>query len=181
MKYGLWQHAWLSYLRKQEQKIFRALFFKYFIYIYIIHFYFPIFYQLFHFTEAIFQMKNDSSSEILSRTLSGAMAGFVSRVVTAPLDVLKIRFQLQDSHSPRYTSLTHAVRRIIKEEGTQGLWKGSIPAVYLWVSYSAFQFMCYGELKRYGDSVIRRLGISDSSTPAHAAVNFLSGAGKIIS
>lgn len=121
--------------------------------------------------------EGEGSSNILPQMLSGAMAGLVSRVISAPLDVLKIRFQLQDANNPKYSSLNHAIRRIIHEEGILGLWKGNIPAVYLWVSYSAFQFMVYGELKRYGNAMVTSFGISESNTPAHAAVNFTSGAG----
>jgi hypothetical protein len=124
-------------------------------------------------------MKKDTSSDLLSQTLSGGMAGFVSRMVTAPLDVVKIRFQLQDSTNPKYTSISHAVRNIMKEESITGLWKGNIPAVYLWISYSAFQFSAYGEIRRHGDSFLKNFGIKESCTSAHAAVNFVSGSGKI--
>lgn len=120
----------------------------------------------------------DGNSDVISRTLSGAVAGLLSRIVSAPLDVLKIRFQLQDSGRPKYTSVSQAVRNIIKEEGFRGLWKGNIPATYLWVSYSAFQFMCYGEIKRHGDSYMLHCGVGDKNAPAHAAVNFVSGAGR---
>ena len=118
-----------------------------------------------------------TSSDIIPQTISGAVAGFVSRIVSAPLDVLKIRFQLQDSKSPKYSSLFDAVGRIVKEEGVTGLWKGNIPAVCLWVSYGALQFMSYGELKRYGESVLSRFGVSDSAA-AHSAIHFTSGAGQ---
>lgn len=121
---------------------------------------------------------NERGSDMLPQMLSGAVAGLVSRVISAPLDVLKIRFQLQDSNKPKYSSLKHAVRKIIQEEGILGLWKGNVPAVYLWVSYSAIQFMVYGEMKRYGDTVVTSLGMCESNTSAHAAVNFMSGAGK---
>lgn len=125
--------------------------------------------------------KNDAEelkSVMLPQMLSGAMAGLVSRVISAPLDVVKIRFQLQDPNSPKYVSLGHAVKRIIDEEGILGLWKGNTPAVYLWVTYSAVQFMMYGEMKRCGDAIAKSVDIKDSSTPAHAVVNFVSGAGE---
>jgi solute carrier family 25 (mitochondrial thiamine pyrophosphate transporter), member 19 len=64
---------------------------------------------------------------------AGALAGSVARFVVGPLDVLKIRFQVQlepianssatghrISHvqvSSKYTSIRQAVQTIVKEEG----------------------------------------------------------------
>ena len=49
--------------------------------------------------------------------IAGAFAGATARIVTAPLDVLKIRFQLQFGDNKKYTSITQALRMIIMEEG----------------------------------------------------------------
>lgn len=66
------------------------------------------------------------------RVSKGAVAGVVSgvcvRLVTSPLDVLKIRFQLQleDIHhgSPhsRYHNIAQAIRTIASEEGMKAFW-----------------------------------------------------------
>lgn len=74
--------------------------------------------------------------------VAGVAAGAASRIVVAPFDVLKIRFQLQhapvgpaplirslsplanDVHTGRtYTSISQAVSRIVKEEGIVGMWR----------------------------------------------------------
>jgi Mitochondrial carrier protein len=70
--------------------------------------------------------------------LSGALAGLVSRFVVAPLDVVKIRLQLQ-SHSlsdplsakitgPTYKGTVGTLRRILRDEGltvSSPVWKAA--------------------------------------------------------
>jgi solute carrier family 25 thiamine pyrophosphate transporter 19 len=57
---------------------------------------------------------------------AGALAGAVGRFVVGPLDVIKIRFQVQlepisavGAASSKYKSLAHAFTTIVKEEGIQ--------------------------------------------------------------
>ncbi|KAI9327597.1 mitochondrial carrier domain-containing protein [Zopfochytrium polystomum] len=94
--------------------------------------------------------------------VSGALAGVISRFVIAPLDVVKIRFQLQTSAlSPslrlmrkdsaaktpqKYTSILQSMALIVREEGIKGLWKGNWSAEYLYLTYGAVQFLTYHEI-----------------------------------
>ena len=65
--------------------------------------------------------------------LAGVSGGVVSTLVLHPLDLLKIRFAVDDgqhqSNRPKYSGLTHACRSILKQEGVQGLYKGVAPNV----------------------------------------------------
>ncbi|XP_069655192.1 mitochondrial thiamine pyrophosphate carrier isoform X2 [Haliaeetus albicilla] len=77
--------------------------------------------------------------------VAGSASGLVSRVLVSPLDVIKIRFQLQieqlSSRNPgaKYHGILQAVQRISQEEGLLAFWKGHVPAQLLSVGYGAVQ------------------------------------------
>ncbi|KAI1493168.1 mitochondrial carrier domain-containing protein [Biscogniauxia mediterranea] len=121
---------------------------------------------------------------------AGAVAGLISRFVIAPLDVVKIRLQLQ-SHSlsdplsqvdlrgsPIYKGTLRTLKHIVENEGVTGLWKGNVPAELMYVSYAAVQFTTYRSTALFlhhafgsnpdGDGGERRL--------PQAAESFISGA-----
>lgn len=85
--------------------------------------------------------------------LAGSLSGFISRAIVQPLDVLKIRFQLQvepierDTRS-KYHGLIQAVRCIAREEGPVAFWKGHVPAQLQSVTFSGLQFMSFELLVR---------------------------------
>ncbi|KAG0783508.1 hypothetical protein G6F62_009384 [Rhizopus arrhizus] len=90
----------------------------------------------------------------------GGVAGVVSRFVIAPLDVVKIRMQLQ-THSVhvknnkqpiKYSSILQTLKTIMKEEGIRGLYKGNMPAEYLYLSYTMIEFWSYKELEQLIES-----------------------------
>ena len=77
--------------------------------------------------------------------VAGGIAGLTSRFVIAPLDVIKIRLQLQARSGSMYRGAVHAGKTIVAQEGVTALWKGNIPAELLYVSYSMIQFVTYRE------------------------------------
>ena len=78
----------------------------------------------------------------LCYTLAGVTSGVGSRAIGQPLDVLKIRFQLQNSGDGclKYTRIHTAIRLIIHNEGVSALWKGHVPAQILSVIYGVVKF-----------------------------------------
>ncbi|XP_076866704.1 mitochondrial thiamine pyrophosphate carrier [Brachyhypopomus gauderio] len=84
--------------------------------------------------------------------LAGSAAGMVTRALISPLDVVKIRFQLQiervSSREPqgKYSGVAQAFRRMLAEEGPASLWKGHVPAQLLSVLYGAVQFATFQTL-----------------------------------
>ncbi|KAJ5153579.1 Mitochondrial carrier protein [Penicillium coprophilum] len=112
--------------------------------------------------------------------LAGGIAGLISRFCIAPLDVVKIRLQLQihslsdpASHlnvkGPVYKGTLSTMRTIMKQEGITGLWKGNIPAEMMYVCYGAMQFTAY----RGTTQALAQLGSYRLPQPVES---FLSGA-----
>jgi solute carrier family 25 thiamine pyrophosphate transporter 19 len=102
--------------------------------------------------------------------------------VIAPLDVVKIRLQLQTHSlsdplsqldlrgSPIYKGTIPTIKRILREEGLTGLWKGNIPAELMYVSYGAIQFTTYRSV-----TLALQTAFGERWLPA-AAESFIAGA-----
>ncbi|KAK8494016.1 hypothetical protein V6N13_022971 [Hibiscus sabdariffa] len=91
---------------------------------------------------------------------AGAISGGISRTVTSPLDVIKIRFQVQLEPttslallrrdlpgSSKYTGMSQATKEILREEGLPGFWRGNVPALLMVMPYTAIQFAVLHKLK----------------------------------
>ncbi|KVH99573.1 S-adenosylmethionine carrier 1, chloroplastic/mitochondrial-like [Cynara cardunculus var. scolymus] len=74
----------------------------------------------------------------------GAFAGAITGAVTTPLDVIKTRLMVQGS-SNQYTSISHCVGTILKEEGASAFLKGMGPRV-LWIGIGGSIF--FGVLEK---------------------------------
>ncbi|CAB0001475.1 unnamed protein product [Nesidiocoris tenuis] len=108
--------------------------------------------------------------------LSAAVAGALSRFISQPLDVLKIRFQLQvepitnKSAVSKYKTLRQAFLVVWREEGLRGLWGGHNPGQLLSIIYATTNFTVFELLTRFSHE---QLGLNRSG-----AVNFVCGAGS---
>jgi solute carrier family 25 (mitochondrial thiamine pyrophosphate transporter), member 19 len=108
------------------------------------------------------------------------------RFVIAPLDVVKIRLQLQ-THSPSdplshprhpqggpvYKGTLGTLKQILQSEGVTGLWKGNIPAEGLYITYGAIQFGSYRNISHLLSLIPREYRIRNNEH----AMTFISGAG----
>jgi solute carrier family 25 (mitochondrial thiamine pyrophosphate transporter), member 19 len=72
--------------------------------------------------------------------ISGVITGFTTRLLTAPLDLVKIRLQLQDNQFVKYKNTIDTFTKVIREEGVFGLWKGNLAGLALYASYGGIQF-----------------------------------------
>ncbi|KMZ60608.1 Mitochondrial carrier protein-like [Zostera marina] len=134
-------------------------------------------------------MEEDPSSGQLKRAIidasAGAISGGISRTVTSPLDVIKIRFQVQlerTSHwvsvqknlyqPSKYTGIYQASKEILREEGFSGFWRGNVPALLMVMPYTAIQFTVLHRLKTLA------AGSSKSDNFRHLSpyLSYLSGA-----
>ncbi|ERS95574.1 hypothetical protein HMPREF1624_08090 [Sporothrix schenckii ATCC 58251] len=118
--------------------------------------------------------------------VAGGTAGLIARFIVAPLDVVKIRLQLQ-SHSlsdpllfsrrdiqggPVYKGTLRTMRHILRHEGLAGLWKGNVPAELLYVCYGAVQFTAY----RATSVALDRVHAAAGTAPWPHTDSFVSGA-----
>lgn len=76
--------------------------------------------------------------------VAGMSGGVVSTLILHPLDLLKIRFAVDDGTAgkPHYTSIGQAVNNIFRSEGVRGLYRGvvsnTVTAGSAWGSYFLF-------------------------------------------
>uniref|UniRef100_A0A0N5B5W0 Mitochondrial thiamine pyrophosphate carrier n=1 Tax=Strongyloides papillosus TaxID=174720 RepID=A0A0N5B5W0_STREA len=88
------------------------------------------------------------SMTLIENVKSGFLTGITTRLIVQPLDVLKIRFQLQEEPTigkerGKYRNINQAIKTIYKEEGITAFWKGHIPAQLLSQIYAVVQFTTY--------------------------------------
>ena len=80
---------------------------------------------------------NTSTSDQCHFVVAGFTSGCLTRFLCHPLDVLKIRFQLQiepisrDSAVSKYRTVGQTFQCIIREESMYALWKGHVSAQLL--------------------------------------------------
>ncbi|CAJ0601334.1 unnamed protein product [Cylicocyclus nassatus] len=84
---------------------------------------------------------------------AGLASGIATRMIIQPLDVLKIRFQLQEEpirgrNSGKYKGVIQSIRLIFREEGWRSFWKGHVPAQGLSAMYGLVQFSSFEFLSR---------------------------------
>lgn len=115
---------------------------------------------------------------------SGAMAGFSSRLLTHPLDLLKIRFQIQkqslplSNYKPKYKSIYQSLITIKNEEGYRGLYKGHLNAQLLAITSASIYFYCFENLKnslnkKFSNQVPERSNLINSASGFLAAFSTL--------
>ncbi|KAI9294412.1 mitochondrial thiamine pyrophosphate carrier [Neoconidiobolus thromboides FSU 785] len=119
----------------------------------------------------MFKMSKTKESNPSIHAMCGGVAGLISRFVISPLDVIKIRLQVQRSQSKlwdtekiklkpiKYKGIIGTFQTIYKEEGIRAFWKGNWSASYLYVFYGASQFFFYNKI----ETSINKLSIHDKN------------------
>ncbi|XP_054800264.1 uncharacterized protein LOC129304577 [Prosopis cineraria] len=86
------------------------------------------------------------STNVLVKIASGAFSGAFATALTNPMEVLKVRLQMNPDKRKGGPLLE--LRRTISEEGIKGLWKGVGPAMVRAASLTASQLAAYDETKQ---------------------------------
>lgn len=95
---------------------------------------------------------------------AGGCAGFVSSIVTCPLDVIKTRLQAQahahpaDGRDSSARSVAHLVQRIWHDDGIRGFYRGLAPTLIGYLPTWAIYFCVYDTCKRNLGPAINRSG-----------------------
>ncbi|GAB2220267.1 hypothetical protein Droror1_Dr00007911 [Drosera rotundifolia] len=84
------------------------------------------------------------STNILVKLASGAFAGSVATALTNPVEVLKVRLQM----NPDSKDALGEMRKIYVEEGAMALWKGVGPGMARAAALTSSQLVTYDESKR---------------------------------
>ncbi|KAG0251982.1 hypothetical protein BG011_007283 [Mortierella polycephala] len=98
-----------------------------------------------HFTPA-----GETSPSVGMKLVCGAVAGSFAQTVTYPLDVLRRRMQVtgMDAVSYKYSSTWDGVKKIIKQEGVRGLYKGMVPNYLKVAPAISISFVVYEQCKQ---------------------------------
>nr|XP_018453232.1 PREDICTED: mitochondrial substrate carrier family protein ucpB isoform X2 [Raphanus sativus] len=83
------------------------------------------------------------STNVLVKIASGAFAGAFATALTNPVEVVKVRLQMNPNAVP-----IAEVREIVSKEGIGALWKGVGPAMVRAAALTASQLATYDETKR---------------------------------
>uniref|UniRef100_A0A7S2V5Q5 Mitochondrial carrier protein n=1 Tax=Fibrocapsa japonica TaxID=94617 RepID=A0A7S2V5Q5_9STRA len=92
------------------------------------------------------RQKTDFKSNV-KRGVAGGLAGMAAKAVVAPVERLKIMFQVtNEPFSVRH--LVNGFQTVLRKEGVPGLWKGYSATMLRVFPYAGIQFMTFDYLKK---------------------------------
>eukprot|EP01060_Flectonema_neradi_P012349 TRINITY_DN19197_c0_g1_i1.p1 TRINITY_DN19197_c0_g1~~TRINITY_DN19197_c0_g1_i1.p1 ORF type:complete len:310 (+),score=39.22 TRINITY_DN19197_c0_g1_i1:43-930(+) len=107
---------------------------------------------------------------------AGFMAATISKAVVAPLDRVKIIFQVQNcdyritnGEVAKFNGIVPTVRRLVAEQGAPSLWRGFLPDVLRFAPAFAFNFLFLEHFRGFVPDK------KEHGLPVHVAGNILAG------
>eukprot|EP01132_Coremiostelium_polycephalum_P001443 gene1443-1818_t len=85
------------------------------------------------------------SSKTLNYMFAGAVAGVISRTLTAPMERVKIVYQI---HHGKHHSLVDTFKYVYRDGGFRGLWRGNLANILKVSPEAAVKFATYEKVKR---------------------------------
>ena len=90
-----------------------------------------------------------SPPTLAATVLAACAAGAVASLLTSPLDLVKLRLQVQGGGGAgAYTGLLDGLRSVVREEGARGLMRGAGARVAFLVPSTAIALTCFEEAKK---------------------------------
>ncbi|KAF8929230.1 hypothetical protein BGZ58_009091 [Dissophora ornata] len=107
-------------------------------------------FQAYEVLRAYLTPPGETSPSVSRKLLCGAAAGSFAQTVTYPLDVLRRRMQVTQmaSVSYKYSSTWDGVKKILKQEGVRGLYKGMVPNYLKVAPAISISFVVYEQCKQ---------------------------------
>lgn len=101
-------------------------------------------------------LKRDADLSSWMYLSAGAISGTITSIATNPIWVIKTRMMSTSGREANsYTSAVDGIRRLIRDEGIGGVWRGLMPSLF-GVSQGAIYFMIYDTLKHRFSSLSRQ-------------------------
>lgn len=117
--------------------------------------------------------RNNLSSSLVA-LISGAGAGIACSILCAPLDVAKVRMQVQGSlHMHKYSTASQTLKLIFKEEGIRGCFRGLGPTLVTVPLFWSIYWTTYDALK---ESLSRFVYLENSKHLQHVSSAIIAGA-----
>ena len=90
----------------------------------------------------------DIESSFWKGIVSGSYAGLVNTGVVTPVELIKVKMQMQSNDSTlgqkiKYKSAFDCIRQTVREEGIKGLFKGGVTTIYREIPGYAAQFASF--------------------------------------
>ncbi|KAI8992561.1 mitochondrial carrier domain-containing protein [Pilobolus umbonatus] len=97
--------------------------------------------------------------EVVTHLIAGSLGDLTASVIYVPSEVLKTRLQLQGRYNNphfvsgyNYKNTWHAAKMIVKYDGFGALFHGFKATILRDVPYSALQFACYEQFKKFAQN-----------------------------
>lgn len=81
------------------------------------------------------------------RFVTGGAASCTAEIATLPIDMAKVRLQLQSNGPKVYTNMFDCIYKVAKTEGASSLYKGLAPALLRQASYSSIRMGIYEPIR----------------------------------
>jgi solute carrier family 25 protein 42 len=88
---------------------------------------------------------NKAPLKLQSLLICGAIAGATAKTVTAPIDRVKILYQVNAERAFTLAKAAKTTTKIFNNTGIAGLWRGNMASMYRVIPYSAISFTCFDE------------------------------------
>ncbi|XP_032905918.1 mitochondrial brown fat uncoupling protein 1 [Amblyraja radiata] len=121
-----------------------------------------------------FYSRGNDHASIGTAALAACTTGGLAVALAQPMDVVKVRFQAQKNIQgarKRYNGTLQAYKSIAKEEGVQGLWKGTFPNIARNAIVNCSELITYDIIK---ETILRNKLLTDNF-PCHFLAAFGAG------